>query len=53
MNEVADKAKDEKVIEESKLTDRCQDSDCMREKLEKSLREVTRKTQNKVVEVSC
>lgn len=38
MNEVADRAKDEKVIEESKLTDRRKGSDCMREELKKSLR---------------
>lgn len=50
MNKVADKAKNEKVIEESKLTDRCKGSDSMREELKKSQREVRRKTQNKLVE---
>lgn len=54
MNEVAAKAKNEKVIEESKLRDRCKDRDCMREELKKYLRDIMRKTQNILVEeVSC
>lgn len=55
MDEVTDnKAKAEKVIEESRLTDRCKGNNCMRDELKKSLRQVRRKTQNKLVEeVSC
>lgn len=44
MNEVAEKAKDQKVVEESRLTDRHQDSDCMWKELNKSPKEVTTKT---------
>lgn len=46
MNEVAEKAKDEKVVEESRLTDRHQDSDFhtkMWKELNKSPKEVTTK----------
>lgn len=38
MNEVADRAKDEKVIGESNLIDRHKGSGCLREELKKSLR---------------